>query len=590
MRYCFTLLALLAAGYLCAQGQSALSLPFEADSNTTAAYQEAIRFYEDLAVAYPELRLQAHGQTDAGYPLHLAVVAKDGAWTPEQARAQGKMVLFVNNAIHPGEPCGVEATMLLLRNLLQGPDKNAVLERLTLVAIPFYNIGGGLNRGAHSRANQNGPAAYGFRGNAKNLDLNRDFIKCDSRNAQTFNQLFAYWQPDVFVDNHTSNGADYPYTMTLIPTQSDKLHPSLAGYLDEQLVPQLFAGMKADGWEMTPYVYARTTPDEGIAAFLDLPRYSTGYAALHNTIGFMPEAHMLKPFRDRVASTYAFMDNLIRIILQDQADIQHARSEAIADVASRDSFALNWALDPARSMPLLFKGYEAKYKTSEVSGLPRLYYDRTAPYEKEIPHFRFYNSVSKVSRPAAYVIPQAYQDVIDRLRWNGVELYRLTEDVVLDCEQYRIAGYKTVNAPYEGHYLHREVEVERLQQPWAYRKGDYVVLANQAANRYIVETLEPQGADSFFAWNFFDGILMQKEHFSAYVFEDKAAAMLAEDPLLRQALEEKRAIDTTFAQSARAQLNFVYERSPHYEPTFRLYPVARLNTAEGLPLEKSSAE
>lgn len=584
-------LLLLAVGLLStalgAQSADALRLSFERDSNETATYQEAIRFYEALAAAHPQLRLSTHGSTDSGYPLHLAVLATQGAWQPEIAREQGKLVLLINNAIHPGEPCGVDASMLLLRDFLQDEDKLALLDHIVILVIPFYNIGGGLNRGSYSRVNQQGPEAHGFRGNARNLDLNRDFIKCDSRNAQTFNQLFGHWQPDLLVDNHTSNGSDHQYTMTLIPSLSDKLSAPLASYLDEQLLPGLYAGMASAGWEMTPYVYARSSPDEGIAAFLDLPRYSTGYAALHHCIGFMPEAHALKPFKDRVLGTYAFMETLIQQACQDRQALLAARQAARRQAAAQDSFSLAWSLDMGRADSLLFKGYEAKEKPSEVSGLPRQYYDRQAPYTKPIPYFKYYRSTLKVKKPIAYLIPQAYGELIERLQWNGVLLHRLAEDRALPLELYRIGDFQTVDAPYEGHYLHTAVEVSPQPREWLYRRGDYVVFTDQPGSRYIVETLEPQAPDAFFAWNFFDGILMQKEYFSSHTFEDKAAALLASDTELRAALAAKRQSEPAFAASARAQLDFIYRHSPHYEATHRLYPVARLMVPTDLPLIKT---
>ena len=218
----------------------------------------------------------------------------------------------MNNAIHPGEPCGVDATMMLTRDILEG--KVPIPEDLVLVLIPFYNISGGLNRNGYSRANQVGPEAHGFRGNARNLDLNRDFVKCDSKNARSFNLLFNKWQPHVMIDNHTSNGADYQYVMTLIATQKDRLAPELSNVLTENMLPDLYDQMADKGYEMTPYVYARNTPDEGIAGFLDYGRFSSGYASLHHTISFMPETHMLKPYKDRVWSTYEFMASMIRYL------------------------------------------------------------------------------------------------------------------------------------------------------------------------------------------------------------------------------------------------------------------------------------
>lgn len=560
-------------------------IPFEEDQNTSATYQQTIAYYEALAVAYPsKVQLTAHGTTDSGHPLHQLIVSLDGDFSPESLRKKGRKVLFINNAIHPGEPCGVDASMLLTRDYLQDEKLQQNLSDVVLVIIPFYNIGGGLNRGSYSRANQNGPVAHGFRGNAKNLDLNRDFIKCDSRNARTFNQLYARWSPDVFIDNHTSNGADYQYTMTLIPTQHNKLEPTLASFLNDSLLPELYADMAKSGWEMTPYVYARNTPDDGIASFLDLPRYSSGYAALHHAFSFMPETHMLKPFKDRVRSTYAFMDAMIRYLSEDGDQLLAAREKAIQNTIKQQHFPLNWQLDRDRSDTITFKGYTAKYKTSAISGLDRLYYDRNEPYEKPIPFYNDYKTTLEVEKPLAYIIPQGYREVIERLEWNGVAMERLNEDVELEVELYSIKDFETSNSPYEGHYLHSKVEVEKSVKKWGYHKGDYVIFTNQPVNRYIVETLEPQAPDSYFAWNFFDGILMQKEYFSAYVFEDLAAAFLEDHPEVRDALEKKKAEDEEFAKSARAQLNFVYEHSPYYEKTHRVYPVGRLVKKTALPL------
>lgn len=555
--------------------QQALQLPFELNNNRTATYEEAINFYKALAEVSPFLLLKEYGTSDSGMPLHLAVLSKDQDFNPVSIRKKGKQILMINNAIHAGEPCGVDASMMILKNYLSRPELQSYLEHTVLLFIPIYNIGGALNRNNSTRANQNGPANYGFRANARNLDLNRDFIKCDSKNAQTFNQIFTEWRPDVFIDNHTSNGADYQYTITLIATQHNRLDPNLASFMNQSLLPKLYQGMQEGGWEMTPYVFSRNTPDEGIAGFLDLARYSSGYAALFNTISFMPETHMLKPFKDRVQSTYLFMDCMIKTIHQERKALQAARQAAIQNTKTKNTFELNWALDTTEKDLLLFKGYEAKYKPSEVSGQDRLYYDRDAPYEKEIPFFNTYKPTLNVEKPVAYIVPQAYTQVIDRLKWNGVALSRLSKDQILEVELYRIGDFKNREA-YEGHYLHYKTQVEKIEMRWKYRKGDYIVYVNQEENRYIVETLEPQAPDAFFSWNFFDGILMQKEYFSPYVFEDLAAKYLREDQELKAKFEQRKKEDQAFAKSAYDQLAFIYKNSRHYEPTHRIYPVGRI--------------
>lgn len=563
------------------------TIPFESNSNQTLTYQETIACYEKMAAAHPGIfRLTTVGSTDSGEPLHVAVLSKSGEFDPARLRRSGKRILLINNGIHPGEPEGIDATVLLLRDYLTKPELQTALENLVIVLIPVYNVDGCLNRNAASRVNQDGPETYGFRGNARNYDLNRDFVKCDTRNARTFNRIFQTWQPDIFVDNHTSNGADYQYTMTLIATQHNKLEAPLGQFLQETMLPELYAGMKERKWEMIPYVDGPgETPDSGIAGFCDYGRYSTGYAALWNTIGFMPETHMLKPFADRLWSTYAFMDVVIKFIAAHHAEIGRARAAAFEQTRTKREFVLDYAMDLTKRDTLLFKGFEAKYKPSDVSGLPRLWYDRSEPFERTIPYYNYFKPSLTVEKPLAYLLPQAWENVIERLELNGVEMHRLAQDVEVEVETYIIGEFKTRPA-WEGHYYHSAVQLEKKMVTRKFSQGDFVIFPNQNANRYLLETLEPNAPDSWFAWNFFEPVLMQKEYFSAYVFEDLAAEFLKENPAVRAELEAKKTAEPAFAADATLQLDWVYRHSPWYESTHRVYPVGRLLEAVELPLER----
>jgi hypothetical protein len=471
---------------------------------------------------------------------------------------------------------------MLTRDLLK---KNALPKDVVICIIAVYNIDGCLNRGL-SRINQNGPRAYGFRGNYRNLDLNRDFIKCDSRNALAFEQILNTWKPEVFLDNHTSDGADYQYVMTLIETQKDKQNPILADYTSKTLSPELYKRMKASGYEMTPYVESEeASPDSGIASFLETPRFATGYAAQHNIISYITETHMLKPFDKRVYATYDFMQALIAIYQRDAKLIGDLKHRADEQVAQQQTFALNWELDQQHYDTLVFKGYTAGHKTSDVSGLPRLYYDRSKPYTKTIKYFDNYKATITADKPLAYVIPQAWGKVIELFKLNNVAMRHLTHDTTLNLQMYYIGDYKTPQRPFEGHYLHSNVKLNPVDMPVKFYAGDYVVYTNQPLNRYIVETLEPQGVDSFFAWNFFDSVLGEKEYFSDYVFEDVAANLLKSDAGLKKKLDDAKAADPKLAGSAAAQLNFVYRNSPYFEKTYLRYPIGRLLTPAKLDLK-----
>ena len=554
--------------------------PFENDpaGNTTATYAECIAYYQRLAAAYPaQLHLAEAGPTDSGEPLHEVVLSADGDTDPASTRRKNRRVLFIQNGIHPGEPEGIDASMLLARDLVQLKARGKLLAGVTVVIVPVYNIDGMLSRNATTRVNQNGPAAYGFRGNARHLDLNRDYIKQASRNAQSFAALFQKWQPDVFVETHTSNGADYQYTMTLIATQHNKLAPALGAYLQGQLLPALYQGMGQKKWPMTPYVdFDGQTPESGLRAFLESPRYSTGYAALFNTIGFMPETHMLKAFAPRVHATYDFLLTMLETVGQQAAALATARARAAAEVQDQTTFPLAWTLDESQHETVSFRGYEGRMKPSEVSGQPRLYYDRAAPYTRPVPYYNTFKASTTASRPTAYIIPKAWTEVAELLRRNGATLEPLPRAVTVPVETYYFTDFKTTPRPFEGHYVHSQVQLRTVAAPATFAAGDLVVYLNASApTRYLMETLEPPATDSFFAWGFFDSVLQQKEHFSDYVFEDVAAGLLRRDPALRARLEQLKAADAAFAANGPAQLEWVYQNSAYHEPGHNRYPVAR---------------
>jgi hypothetical protein len=215
-------------------------------------------------------------------------------------------------------------------------------------------------------------------------------------------------------------------------------------------------------------------------------------------------------------------------------------------------------------------------RISQVTGMPRLFYDHSRPFEKEVKFYNTYVPAITVEKPRGYIIPGGWSDVIMRLKINGVRMERLTNDTTIEVECYHIDDYKSSARPYEKHHYNYDTKLSVKTEAIHFLKGDYVIYTGQPADRYIVETLEPLGDDSFFKWNFFDAILQQKEGYSNYRWEDVAAKYLEQHAALRQKLEEKKKGDPNFAASAEAQLDFVYKNSPYYEPGHMRYPVYRL--------------
>jgi hypothetical protein len=558
--------------------------PYEkGNGNQTVTYADCIAYYKKLDKEYPELKLLEYGKTDVGKPIHVLVINPEKEFNPEKIRKQNKRVFLIQNGIHPGEPEGIDASMMLARDLMQKPEWREHLKNQVILIVPVYNIDGMLNRNSGTRANQDGPESYGFRGNARNLDLNRDYIKTESQNAKTFQTYFQEWQPDVFVETHTSNGADYQYVMTLIATQKDKLQPVLGNYLENEMLPAFYSGMEKAGFPMIPYVNPKDeTPDSGIVDFLESPRYSTGYAALFNTIGFMPETHMLKSYKQRVESTYELLSQFIKLVNRDAEKIGKLRAQAQAEVQKQTLFPLTWKLNEQKTRQITFTGFEADYKKSGVSGSDRLYYDRNNPFSKTITYYNTYEPAVTVSKLEAYIIPQAWPEIIERLKRNGIEVRQLKNDRVLKVKSYYITSFENLKKPFEGHYLNYNAKLRETEQNWQYFEGDHVVFTDQKNIRYIMETLEPQASDSFFAWNFFDSIFGQKEHFSNYIFEDTAAEYLKENPELKAAFEKAKTNNPDLNNNPQAQLDFIYQHSNHYENTHLRYPIVRIENASEL--------
>lgn len=566
----------LSINFLSPQSPKEFLTVFEkSEGKETGTYSEVIRFYKNLSATYPEISMQEMGLTDSGLPLHMVVFNTDTYFDFSEIK-KSKRILLINNGIHPGEPDGIDATMMLFRDLAQGTIK--MPKHTVLVTIPIYNIGGSLNRNSGTRANQNGPKAYGFRGNARNYDLNRDFIKCDTDNAKSFAQIFHLVQPDVFIDNHVSNGADYQYTLTHLFTQHNKLGGTLGEYLNQEMMPLLEKKLADKEWDITPYVNVfNQVPEVGFSQFMDYPRYSTGYTALWNVLGMMVETHMLKPYKQRVEGTYELMISMLEIIEENHEKIALLRKSSFYNFKEGTAFPLDWQIDTTRISTLKFKGFEGKMITSEITGSQRLKYDRDKPFTKDVIYQNYFKPSIQVTVPKAYVVPQGWHDVVELLKLNQVQMKRFEKDTTLTVTSYKIAGFETRKNAYEGHYPHYNTTINASVENITFRKGDYYIATNQPAKRYLLETLEPQAPDSFFNWNFFDAILQQKEGFSPYVFEDTAKVMLDNNDQLRIEFQKKKENDKDFSENWYMQLNWLYQQSIHAEKAYMQYPIYRIN-------------
>lgn len=541
--------------------------------NITPTYSELMNWCDGVAKTHPEIQLFKMGFSDVGEPIHLLLIngGKDSLTSFQKARTH--TTILVNNGIHPGEPDGINAMMIWVEKWIAG-GKNT--KNLPVIAfIPVYNVGGMLNRGSHSRTNQNGPEAYGFRGNARNFDLNRDFIKCDTKNTEAFHTIYHALEPDVFIDNHVSNGADYSYTLTYISELQSRLPKGYAAFLYEKMIPAIAASTAEDHFEMIPYVNTiGVIPDSGLVAFNDLPRYAMGYTSLFHTFSFTVETHMLKPFPKRVLATLSFFEALIEFVEHNKSQIEEIRESARKGKELGDWFQFNHRMIEVPTDSLWFKGYQADYPKSTWGNHSRLKYHSDQPFSKKIAYYAHFQPIDSVKVPSFIYLPTCESEVIEELRRNGVALEKVTKTGKVVTNQPIVIQFESLKRPYEGHFLHYNTKISwRETELPDYLSFVRFPVKGSPQQNWLMNVFIPSAPDSYFNWNYWDSYLDQKEYYSDYVFEDEAAFILQSNSELMSKFEKMKIMDAEFAASADRQLRWIYEQSVHFEGPIGRMPV-----------------
>jgi hypothetical protein len=300
-----------------------------------------------------------------------------------------------------------------------------------------------------------------------------------------------------------------------------------------------------------------------------------GYAGLFNSISFTVETHMLKPFPERVQATLAFMEELIDWTQNNANRIEQSRKKANKWVQEQTWFRFNYELSEEKDS-INFKGYEHNFPINEITGLKRLFYDRSKPYQKMIPYFNRYNSKDSVRVPDFYIVGGQEKEVIRRLEMNRIEFRKILKDSLIDVQSFVVSNFKSFDKPYEGHFKHKEMSYELKDLKYQLKSGDLILPTKQNSAMFIHSVLQPKSEDSYFTWNFFDSYLQEKEYFSNYVFIDKIQEILDSDSKLKEEYIRKKNDDESFRNSEWQQLYFIYSKSSYFEPSFMRLPIFQI--------------
>ncbi|HKO96239.1 MAG TPA: M14 family metallopeptidase [Pyrinomonadaceae bacterium] len=560
------------------------------DYRETPRYDATIAYAKRLDAASQLIKFETFGKSGEGRELPLLIAAENDAFTPDAARRAHKPVILIQGCIHAGEPDGKDAGLALLRDIAITKTREGLLKNVVVLFIPIYNTDGHERVSPYNRINQNGPEEMGWRTTTSYQNLNRDYMKADTPETRAWLSLWNRWAPDLFIDCHVTNGADYQYNITYQHEHHAGVPASVLDWERKVVDGRVATATEAAGNVVSWYLEFVDNRDfsKGIRDFNGSPRFSTGYLPLRNRPGILIETHMLKPYRPRVIGTYDFLRFTLEEVNKDPEALFKAGRDADAEAEMLGS-----TYDPQRkypiefeltekTVPFKFRGLESKVELSEISNTPYVSFG-TKPMEMTVPMYNDLRIKTAVAPPLYYIVPPQWTEVIDVIKAHGLKTSSTKAATQIEIESYRFREVKWAPAPFEGRQM-PSFKVEVIREQRTFPAGSLVIQVAQRLSRVAINLLEPEAPDSLVRWGFFNATFEQKEYGEAYVVEKLAREMLAKDPKLREEFEKRLATDPAFAANSYERLQFFYRRSPYWDPQMNLYPVGRIISNVRLPL------
>lgn len=561
----------------CTNKEVDLTTTFEkSDCLETDDYEGTVAYAKQLAKQFKEVHYQTIATTAQGREVPLLIVDENGYTKPKKIRKSGKTIILVESCIHPGEPNGKDAMFLLIRNMLRGRENGDLLKDFSFLFLPVLSPDGLANFSPFNRINQNGPLEMGWRVNANGFNLNRDFTKLDTPELRGFVELFNRWQPDLFFDTHATNGADYQYVTTYSIEDFGNYDPSISDWLSHVWEPKIRTAMASLGFPITRYIEFHpwgdpTAPlfDESFSAM-----FSEAYTTARNCPGILIETHMLKPYKDRVLSTYNMIVETLRIILDNPEGFKNALAEAKKNDLSVKEIPINMQSELNDTLWTDFLGYRFDTVYSDITGGWYYAYDTTRPETRRTMRFRATRPEKSLVVPKEYIIPAQYKEVINIVKAHGFDMNLLKSEKTLKVSTYRFDNVLFSPMPSEGRCRVAQFDAEEITKEVTFPKGSAVVKTSQNGIRLLMNLLEPEMQGSLFEWGFFNNVLQRVEYFEVYKMEPMAREMLAADPFLAEQFQQwKAALPADKPLSQYEILNWFYERSPYFDKNYRVYPV-----------------
>ena len=555
------------------QSSGPLTTDFElSGGEVSPTYEDTMKFVDRLIAANPtQFSSISIGESFGQREIKMIVASENGQFSANMIKSNGKPTILIQAGIHSGEIDGKDAGFMLLRDIATGKRRD-LLSKANILFIPILNVDGHERRSKFNRINQRGPIEMGFRTNGSNLNLNRDYTKVDTPEVKAVLQVINSYNPDLYVDVHVTDGADYQYDITYGYTPAFASEsPKIASVLEEKFQPHIDDTLSQQGHIPGPLVFVMNKREfkEGLAGWIAAPRFSNGWGDIANVPSILVENHSLKPYKQRVLGTYVLLDGAI-----DALSIHHQTLKAATmaeQVTPRELVVERRYAKEPNYIP--FKGIKYKKFESALSGQTEVKYLGEAQTYEKLPIYWKKEIVNKVTVPDAFYIPSTYSFIVDKLKIQGIEIDSITTaELVSNIKQAEVSDYKFDRLPFESRFRVK-AEFNYLSVDPKNLEGWYKVSTEQGRGKLATHLLHPEAPDSFFAWGDFHTIFQRTEYVENYALVPYARSMLKDNPKLALEFDKKLREDNNFESDPKARLNWLYSKTPYYDQGYLKYPI-----------------
>jgi len=498
-----------------------LTVPEKTNYERTASNKEILEFIDVLRWNSDKVQPITVYVSPLRNVCPAVILANPRVSRPEEAAKSGKTVVYLQGNIHPYEPEGKEALLMLAREILFGKLAK-LLDDLIIIICPNFNVDGNdtLSLGEGT------PHFLGSGNNSQDLNLNRDAVRVDTVEVQgLYRNVFNRWDPILVFDAHlmgrVQNGYANGYIHCTVPAAAqeprdyvfDKLFPTVREAVRDNFGLEVFTHSGTDN-KWPPTIWG-----PGQAIWSNEAKFLANAYGLRNRMSILAETPGHEPFERRIYAHFALIAETLRYAAAHGKEMQAICRKADADIieavkTKAESGQLrNWTAGKYESYGkvdiLMYKDRNISefFPGTSVRGKMAEHMRKAPEVVKGVEFMAKAVGTASATVPRGYLIPAEYGFIADKLRIHNIKIEVLAKPVKVSGEQFVI---DKVDQGRGGDYS--SSGMVKLSGGFApspakeFPAGTYRIDMAQPMANLAFYLLEPQAADGFVGSGVFEDV------------------------------------------------------------------------------------